>query len=129
MTEKKSIEIQCPACGKDALLVRAPKYEGFTRVGEELSCSACGQVFAEESEIPFKQARRVTLFTEADRSKVPELFEEGESAALCRHCAHYVINPFTQWCAIHRKEVEATDTCGRFEAKPPDEPAKPKPIL
>lgn len=115
----KPLEINCPGCGRVTLLLRQPRYEGFTRVGDSLSCASCGHAFASEEEVPFKQDRRVQVFTEADRSKVAKVFDEGENARLCRYCAHYVINPFMQWCGHHRKEVEATDTCAAFQPKPP----------
>lgn len=115
----KPVEINCPGCGRVTLLLRQPRYEGFTKVGESLSCASCGHVFAGEEEVPFKQARRVQVFTEADRSKVAKVFDEGENARLCRYCANYVVNPFMQWCGHHRKEVESTDTCAAFQPKPP----------
>lgn len=124
MAAEKRLEIHCPACGNDTLLVREPVYKGFTRVGESLRCASCGHTFASEAEAPFRQGRRVQVFSEADRPAAVELFEEGEAERLCRRCRHYVVNPFMQWCAVHKKEVEATDTCERFERKkepPPDE--------
>jgi hypothetical protein len=55
------------------------------------------------------------VFTDADRSADVDVFEENEAGHLCRYCVHYVVNPFMQWCALHKREVEATDTCDRFE--------------
>jgi hypothetical protein len=122
MAPEKSIEIVCPSCGSEALLVRTPVYDGFTRVGETLSCSGCGHEFENEDAVPFKDQPRVQVFTEADRSASVEVFDENE-ARLCRHCRNYIVNPFTQWCGLHKKEVEATDSCDRFEpAAEPEEP-------
>ena len=115
----KPLEIHCPGCGRVTLLLRQPTYEGFTKVGEALSCASCGHAFATEDEVPFKHATPVRVFTEADQSTVAKIFDEGENARLCRYCVNYVINPFMQWCGHHRKEVEATDTCSAFQAKPP----------
>ncbi len=116
-------EILCPACGKEALLLRQPRYEGFSKVGETLSCAACGHVFESEAEVPFKQRAKVNVFTDADRSKDVKVFGEGENKRLCRYCAYYVVNPFMQWCALHKKEVQATDTCPQFTPKPPEKKA------
>ena len=104
------------------LLLRQPRYEGFTRVGESLSCASCGHVFASEEEVPFRQARVVQVFTDADRPKAVKVFKEGENTRLCRYCLNYVVNPFMQWCGHHKKEVEATDTCAAFQPKPPPKP-------
>lgn len=102
-------------------MLREPVYEGFTRVGESLKCAGCGHEFASEEEVPFKHRRKVKVFTDADRSQDVEVFEEGEAERLCRYCENYVVNPFMQWCGHHRKEVEATDTCGDFVRKPEPE--------
>lgn len=132
MPEGKPVEIVCSACGADTLLLRKPKYDGFAKVGETLTCTACGHEYASEEEVPFKGKRALHVFTDADRSKKVEVFEENEAAKLCRYCANYLVNPFTQWCGLHRKEVEATDTCPQFKKRPPPKedqlaPKSPKP--
>lgn len=115
MPENKSIEIICPACGKESLLKRIPRYDGFKRLGEDLACNLCGHTFADESQVPFKQKAPSVLFNPGDLRARPEIFKPGEAARLCRHCAHYVVNPFIQRCALRKKEVEATDSCPRFK--------------
>ena len=112
----KTVEIICRNCGADTLLQREAIYDGFTKSGEKLSCSACGFVYASEEEIPFKaKSAEPAIFTEADRSAPVEVFDEGENSKLCRLCANYIVNPFTQFCSIHKKEVQSTDTCPKFE--------------
>lgn len=128
MADPKPVEIICSACGADALLVRRPRYDGFTKVGETLTCASCGHEYAREEDVPFKGKREVKVFTEADRSAKVEVFAQNEAGRLCRHCASYLVNPFTQWCSVHRKEVEATDTCDRFTRRPPPKDAK-QPVL
>lgn len=109
--------IRCSACGQESRLARKPKYDGFTRVGETLSCALCGHVFASEAEVEFREASRPAVFGEEDRPRKLELFEEGETSRMCRHCKDYVVNPFMQRCMRHGKMVEATDTCGAFSAR------------
>ncbi len=97
------------------MLNRETVYDGFTKVGEKLSCSSCRHEYASEAEVPFKAEQPdPKIFTEADRSAKVNVFDEGENQRLCRHCANYIVNPFTQFCAIHKKEVQSTDTCDRF---------------
>ena len=128
MTENKPIEIICPACGNESLLKRSPRYEGFKRAGEDLSCAACGYKFANEAEVPFKAKKQSALFDPGELDARPEIFKPGEAGRLCRHCAHYVVNPFIQRCARHKKEVEATDSCAQFHPRPPPkETPKPTP--
>lgn len=121
MSEKQGAAIICTACGADTLLIRQPRYEGFQKIGETFSCASCGHVFESAELVPYKAKHAVRIFTEADQSPAVKVFDEGQGPALCRYCVHYVVNPFTQWCSVHRREVQATDTCDRFERKPADE--------
>ena len=112
----KSVEIICSHCGAEALLSREPVYEGFTKTGEQLSCSACGFEFPSEEEVPYKEKEAApVVFTDADRSEKVQVFDEGENKSLCRYCANYVVNPFMQFCSHHKKEVQATDSCAEFK--------------
>lgn len=115
-------EIHCPGCDKDALLIREPVYEGFQKTGEILKCSSCGHVFDVEEDLPIVGTAKVKVFTDADRVVGPEIFKEDEASRLCRYCNNYIVNPFRQWCSLHKKDVEATDTCAQFERKPDSPP-------
>jgi len=123
-------EIHCPACNRDTLLLRRPVYEGFRKTGESLACAGCGHAFATEADVPFVGGpARPAVFTEADRPPVIRAFDGRETERLCRHCAHYTVNPFRQWCGRRRRDVEATDTCEAFTARPapPPDDAPPAP--
>jgi hypothetical protein len=124
MNEKKSIEINCPACGRESLLKHKPRYEGFKKVGEDLCCSLCGHTFADEKEIPFKEQKIPQVFDRRELDARPQVFKPGEAARLCRYCAHYIVNPFVQRCALLKKEVEATDSCKQFKARQSEQPEK-----
>jgi predicted RNA-binding Zn-ribbon protein involved in translation (DUF1610 family) len=117
------LEIDCPSCGKVALLRREPVYEGFKKTGEQLFCTECGMEFKSEDDVPFVSDDSPVIFSDADRSADLALFDESEKHCYCRYCANYVLNPFMQWCSEHKKEVEATDTCDRFKAKEDGEDA------
>ena len=113
----KAVEIVCTVCGAETLVKREPKYEGFKKVGEQFFCSACGHEYASEEEVPFKQQKKVAVFTEADKVKKVDVFKTDEKGNTCRHCAHYTVNPFTQRCGLTNRIVQATDSCGQFEKK------------
>ena len=114
----KTVEIICSHCGADALLQREAVYEGLAKVGERLLCSSCGHEYANEAEVPFKaRTAKPALFGADDRPEQPRLFQEGENRSICRYCAHYVVNPFTQFCAVHKKQVQATDSCQHFSER------------
>lgn len=122
-----SAEIACPICREFTLLLREPIFEGLKKTGEKLLCSSCGHRFASEHDLVFKGKTSIQVFSDADRSVTPKLFEEGELTT-CVHCRHYVVNPFMQWCGRHRREVAATDSCVDFE-KPPADSEAPKALL
>lgn len=120
-----TVEIICKHCGADTLLKREATYDGFTKIGEKLTCSSCGFAYATEEDVPFKAKKKdPVIFTEADRSTQVEVFNDKENRRLCRYCANYIINPFTQFCSKQKKEVQATDTCRLFE-ETKDEDKKP----
>ena len=127
MESGRPVEIICSACGADTLLIRTPKYDGFTKVGETLACTSCGHEYATEENVPFKGRKVLQVFSDADRSAKVEVFHEDEKDRLCRYCMNYIVNPFTQWCSLHKKEVEATDTCPRFKRRPPPKEEEKKP--
>lgn len=108
--------IVCGACGADTFIRREPVYEGFRKTGERLFCVSCGHEYAAEAEVPFKTAAKPQVFTDADRSQRVDLFQGDEKGRNCRHCRHYVVNPFVQRCSLHRIEVQATDLCDDFSA-------------
>jgi len=112
-----SAEINCPGCGEETLLRREPKYDGFVKTGEKLTCSSCGHEFAGEEEVPYKKKSGPSIFTSEDQSSKLDVFADDEKERNCRHCRHYVVNPFTQRCGLHAREVRATDLCGDFERK------------
>ena len=132
MSDFKAAEARCPVCNRDTLLLRKPKYDGFTKVGEEVSCAACGHIFADAS-VAAPASKKPSIFGEDDLPKKINLFQADEAGKLCGHCRSYTINPFRQWCARHQRDVEATDTCADFTPKPPEKLAppaeKPKNIL
>lgn len=118
----KSGAIRCSACGEESLLKRVPSYDGFRKAGETLSCASCGHVYASEEEVPFVGARRPALFDESDAPRKIDLFRDDEKARFCRHCRHYVVNPFTQRCDLRGREVEATGCCESFERRETKDP-------
>jgi predicted RNA-binding Zn-ribbon protein involved in translation (DUF1610 family) len=113
MSGNDGVEIHCPGCGRDALLLRTPVYEGFKKTGVQLTCASCGFVFEREEDVPFMRPPVFSVFKEEDREQPVQVFDES-LVPFCHRCEHYVVNPFTQWCSVHRKEVLATDSCDQF---------------
>lgn len=116
----------CPSCKEDALFVTDAVYDGFRKTGETHRCTLCGHVIrgpARPRGTPKQRPAPANplwdAFAREETSTGPGLFDiDSETARLCRKCAHYVVNPFTQRCMLHDKEVQATDTCPDFTPKP-----------
>lgn len=122
---KPAIEIMCPACGEETLLKREPRYDGFKKTGEALLCASCGHEFASEQDVPIRGRARPAVFDDSAPAQKPRVFRGDENASMCRYCAEYMVNPFVQRCVLHKREVQATDTCGQFRPKPTPSPADP----
>lgn len=121
-----SVEINCSECGAETFLSREAVYEGFSKVGETLRCASCGFVYASEEAVPFKKKEVApVIFTDADRSETVTVFDEDENKQLCRYCADYVVNPFMQFCASRKVEVQSTDSCPQFTEAPSAEDEAP----
>ncbi len=118
---KQSMAMICPACNEDTFVRREPIYDGFRKAGETILCVSCGHVFSNEDEIPFKDTAGPTVFSDADRSKRVEIFRSDEKGHNCRHCTHYIVNPFIQRCGLHETDVQATDLCDDFKPKADDD--------
>lgn len=112
------VEIKCTACGQESLLKRTPKYDGFRKAGESLTCADCGHEYASEEEVPYTRKQTPRIFDESDAARQVKVFKPHEADHLCRFCRHYVVNPFVQRCSLQGKPVEATDSCARFSKKP-----------
>lgn len=119
-----SMRITCTTCGEESLVRREPVYEGFKKVGERFICTACGHAFEREEDVPFSKARkRPNIFVDDDLPATLNIFKDDERQKNCRYCSHYTVNPFTQRCGLHNKEVQATDFCPDFrqpEEETPD---------
>ena len=116
---KQSMAIICTACNEDTFIRREPIYDGFEKTGEKISCISCGHVFDDETDVPFKDNSGPKIFTDADRSKKIKIFKSDEKGRNCRHCTHYIVNPFVQRCGLHNKDVKATDLCEKFSTQKP----------
>jgi hypothetical protein len=121
-----SFDFTCPACGKESFLRREPIYDGFKKTGERLFCAACGHPLPSENDIPRTARRTPSIFSDDDRPKNIDVFKSDEKGRNCRYCEHYLVNPFTQRCGLHHREVQATDICGQFTPKKPDTGAPKK---
>ncbi len=123
-----ALETLCPACDEHAFIRREPIFDGFQKVGEKRICSNCGHEFADE-EVPeqTKPNPLKDIFGDDADEDAQDLFSDTERQRCCRYCKHYIVNPFTQRCGRHERDVDATDLCEDFERPPPEEKTDPDP--
>jgi len=115
----RSLELRCKACGRVTLARAEPVYEGFKKVGEAFVCTGCGHRYPTAEETPFTDAAsRPKVFSNADKPAAVKVFAANERRRTCGWCKHFIVNPFQQRCGATNREVEATDVCARFAAKP-----------
>jgi hypothetical protein len=118
--DAKSREIVCTACGTDALLRIEPIFEGFRKTGERSFCASCGFEFP-AGQVPFKEKKTISVFSEADREKKVDVFSRDDRGRNCRYCEHYTVNPFTQRCGLTNRIVQAMDCCEKFQPREAEE--------
>ncbi|MBI1870089.1 MAG: hypothetical protein HYS07_02730 [Chlamydiae bacterium] len=105
MEPKKLQLIKCPGCGqKTPLKIEKIFDDHFNLTGEKKSCSFCHFEF-QEGELPVIQP------------KTQKIFDTNAERHICKNCKNYVVNPWTQKCAIWNKDVTGTDSCEKFEQK------------
>lgn len=124
-SDRKMLE-KCNACGETGLFLHQAVYDGFTKVGDEKICAACGarQPSAPESTAarpPQKPRLADLVFGTDPLPEKPSLTADASHLQICRRCLHYMVNPFTQRCAVHDQEVQALDSCPQFEMREPTE--------
>jgi len=112
-----TFEIVCSACKADTMVRKENVFDGFRKTGEQFICVSCGHKYADERSVPFRQKKQISVFGDGDKVKPVSVFREDERGKTCRNCRHYLLNPFTQRCGLHFKEVQATDYCQDFERK------------
>lgn len=98
--EKKKF-IRCPSCKERSFINLKKEFNGFKVSGEKKICALCGYEFKPGEEPEYIEEK--PLFT-----------DEGEEKKFCRDCHYYLVQPYTQRCILHKKEVTALDTCSDF---------------
>ncbi|MFC1643618.1 hypothetical protein ACFL1F_00880 [Chlamydiota bacterium] len=94
-------KIICPKCNQETFIKKEKVYQGFTPIGDRNICAFCNEEI-DEDKVKIKKDDKL------------EIFDEEKEKKVCRLCRHYVVNPWTQKCVLHKKYVEALDSCGDF---------------
>jgi hypothetical protein len=125
--EKVGEERTCPFCGH-RLDAGAAKPETAGGKGAAKSAALDGlfgdykppkpsNPFGDDLPGPSKPLNPFGGPVEVPRAQNPFGAADTGPVRICRHCRHYVVNPYTQKCMLHDREVTAVDTCADFTAK------------
>ncbi|MCP4180353.1 MAG: hypothetical protein GY756_21525 [bacterium] len=117
---KPGDEVNCPHCNQNAFLVKQTIMDGWTKVGDILTCSICNMRIADleiKNEETRKEQKNLSLdklasFLETDQEEKSELKEENK--CFCRDCSHFVSHPFLDRCSLLEKNINPMDDCSKF---------------
>ncbi len=120
---KPGQQLKCPHCGKECFLVKKAMMDGWTKVGDILSCSCCSAKIAEledekakTSDINSKFSSLENLLSEK-KKEGPKIESTEDEKHFCRDCIHFVAHPFLSRCELRKKNVNPMDDCVEFKKK------------
>jgi hypothetical protein len=117
-------EIICKHCGENSFLVKKTIMDGWTKVGEVLTCSSCSmeiekicneEKLSEKQEIKSLSLDKLSGFLGTELEEKPTINMEEDEKYFCRDCKHYISHPFLDRCSLHQTEVNPMDDCKSFE--------------
>jgi len=115
---KAGDRIRCPHCGEDTVVKTKPKMEGWTRVGDVLTCALCGAELGvpEEGKSPAssRSAALAALLGEKPEQKL-RLDPGSEHKRFCRNCRKRIEHPFVLRCGRDGREIDPGSCCEDFE--------------
>ena len=117
-------EIICKHCGENSFLVKKTIMDGWTKLGEVLTCSSCSmeieKISNEEKSSENKEQKNLSLnklssFLGTEQEEKPTINMEEDEKYFCRDCKHYISHPFLNRCSLQQVEVNPMDDCPSFE--------------
>jgi len=122
---KPGDSVNCPHCGQDVFLVKKTLMDGWAKLGDMLSCSACTEKIADiEADNPIESANnksesanKLAIFLDTEKESAPALAADDSEKLFCRDCNHLVQHPFLIRCNLHQKDVNPMADCPDFMPK------------
>ena len=114
----------CPHCGERTLAKEKKVLdENFSPVGVKFVCAFCGGELevpsAASGPAPSKRedaAERLSRLLGGERPAKVGFAPEADDGHFCLHCKNFIKHPFMNRCGLTMKEVQAIDSCAKFEA-------------
>lgn len=115
---KAGDRIRCPHCGEDTVVKSKPKMDGWTRIGDVLTCVLCGaELGAPEEEKSSASASTAALAALLGEKPEPKFrIDPGsEHRRFCRNCRKRIEHPFVLRCGRDGREIDPSGCCDAFE--------------
>ena len=117
-------KVLCPHCGEKTIAKEKKLLdENFSPVGVKFVCAFCGGELempsAAPASAPSKEqeaAERLSRFLGGEKVTKAAFAPEADDGHFCLHCQNFVKHPFMNRCALTMKEIQAIDSCEKFEA-------------
>ena len=109
--------ITCPHCGQNTVVKLKPKMDGWTRVGDVLSCAFCGAELgtpAKETSGAGKKSAALAALLGEELTAGPSLAPGEDHKRFCRNCKNLIEHPFLLRCARDGREVYPGGCCEHF---------------
>lgn len=115
--------VVCPHCGERTVIKEKKIFDdGFSLKEIKFLCGLCGGEVEKSNGSEKKDAgassaaaERLSALLGGEKVQKMVLAPEEDDGHFCLHCRHYIKHPFLTRCALTLKEVQATDSCGKFE--------------
>ena len=116
-------KVLCPHCGEKTLAKEKKLLdENFSPAGVKFVCAFCGgelEMPSAAAPAPSKEeeaAERLSRLLGGERVAKAAFAPEADDGHFCLHCKNFVKHPFMNRCGLTMKEVQAIDSCEKFEA-------------
>ena len=117
-------KVLCPHCGEKTLVRERKVFdENFSPAGVKFVCAFCGGELeppsAAAAPAPSKEkeaAERLSRLLGGEKVTKAAFAPEADDGHFCLHCRNFIKHPFMNRCGLTMKEVQAIDSCEKFEA-------------
>ena len=113
----------CPACNEESFIKLKPVLDGWTKIGEILTCGLCEHKLCDYEQVApeatiaepnSKTSALADLLGGVEVEKPVIEITEAERR-FCRDCQHFIVHPFMSRCTLHDKQVNPMDDCSDFQ--------------
>lgn len=118
-------KIICPFCHEASIVKVKTKLDGFTTVGQVLTCMLCnaelGTVDDEKNDNTAgpdsQKLQDLGMLLGAAPAARARLAAADDEKRFCKDCAHFLKHPFVDRCDLDNHPVDPMDDCEKFQKR------------